>query len=752
RGLRIELGEIEAVLSAHPQVREAAVLVREERRGEPYLVAFLASRSEVGPDELRGWLRGRLPESMVPPVFVRLDSLPLTPNGKLDRKALAAIAPARHERDRLETYVAPSSLTEEVLAGIFAEVLRHERVGVRNGFFDLGGHSLLATQVTSRVREVFGVELPLRELFEEPTVAGLAGRLERLRESTVPAPPIVPIPRSLGEDGGLPLSFAQQRLWFLERLAPGSPAYNVPLAVRISGLLSPALLGEALEEVARRHEALRTAFAEREGRPIQVIAPSVRLPLAMLDLSGLPESRRETELVCRATAEALRPFDLGTRPLVRAALLRLASDDHALLVTMHHIVTDGWSMGIFLRELTALYGGLEVPEPPVQYADFAVWQRAWLQGNVLEAQLGYWRQRLAGAPARLILPTDRPRPVVETHRGDSRPLDLTPALARSVSALARREGATPFMVLLAAFAALLGRYSGQDDVVVGSPIAGRNRRETESLIGLFVNTLALRVELTGAPDFLGLLRQARRTALDAYAHQDVPFERLVEELVTERELGHSPLFQVMLMVQNTPALAAGGAPMRELELRPLEVESEIAKFELTLTLTPLGEELTGALEHNTDLFDGATAERLARHFAALLEGAVAAPESPLPEIPLLAAAERHQLLGEWNDTEIGFPEGGRCVHELIQEQARRTPEALALSFEGEDLTYADLEARANRLAHHLRRLGAGPGTLVGVSLERSAAMVAALLGVLKSGSAYVPLDPTYPKDRIAYVV
>ncbi|HYG62726.1 MAG TPA: amino acid adenylation domain-containing protein, partial [Thermoanaerobaculia bacterium] len=755
RGLRIELGEIEAALSAHPQVREAAVLVREDRPGEPSLVAYVAAHAEVSPEALRSWLRGRLPEAMVPSAFVLLDSLPLTPNGKLDRKALEKIAPVRPDHDRLDAYVAPRTPAEEVLAGIFAEVLRLERVSVEDGFFDLGGHSLLATQVISRVREAFGAELPVRELFEEPTAAGLAGRLALLRDSTLAAPPIVSVPRPHGEDGELPLSFAQQRLWFLERLAPGSPAYNVPLAVRISGPLSLRLLAQALEEVARRHEALRTTFAEREGHPVQVIAPLLRVPLEVVDLSGLPPAQRETELVRRATAEALLPFDLEAGPLVRAALLRLAGEDHALLVTMHHIVTDGWSMGIFLRELTALYGGRELPVLPVQYADFAAWQRAWLTGDVLAAQLGYWRQRLSGAPARLILPTDRPRPPVETHRGASRPLDLPPALSRSVALLARREGATPFMVLLAGFAALLGRYSGQGDVVVGSPIAGRNRREIEGLIGFFINTLALRVELADAPDFPSLLCQVRRTALDAYAHQDIPFERLVEELVSERGgLDHSPLFQVMLTVQNTPAMTgeAEGLGVPGVELRRVTVESATAKFELSLGFSPYGEELAGGLEYNTDLFDAATAERMARHFVRLLDAAVASPETPLPELPLLAPAEERQILGEWNDTTVRFPESDRCLHELIREQARRRPEAVAVAIGDEQLSYGELQRRADGLARRLVAMGAVPGSVVGVRLERSLELIVALVGVLEAGAAYLPLDPSYPQERLAFLV
>ncbi|HYG64144.1 MAG TPA: amino acid adenylation domain-containing protein, partial [Thermoanaerobaculia bacterium] len=761
RGFRIELGEIEAALLAHPGVREAAVLLRQDRLGEPALVACVVpDGGPIPAEELRGFLRERLPEAMVPSAFVPLEALPLSSNGKLDRKALlqlAPAAPAGEERSGLAGHAAPGTPAEEILAGIWEEVLRRGQVGVRDSFFDLGGHSLLATQVVSRVREAFGVEMPVRELFEAPTVAGFAARIERRREpgeSALPeAPPVVPV----GRNRDLPLSFAQQRLWFLEKLEPGSAAYNVPLSVRLAGRLEADVLARGLAEVARRHEALRTTFPERDGRPVQAIAPVLAVPLMLVDLSGLPEREREAEALRRVTAEARRPFELASGPLIRGTLLRLAAEDHALLVSMHHIVTDGWSMGIFLRELITLYTALsrgrsgELPELPVQYADFVVWQRSWLAGEVLEAQLAYWRQRLTGAPALLELPTDRPRPLVETHHGAALPLALGPSLSRALVALARREGATPFMVLLAGFAALLGRYSGQDDVVVGSPIAGRNRREIEGLIGFFVNTLALRVELSQGLGFLDLLRQVRQTALEAYAHQDIPFERLVEELVTDRGLGHSPLFQATLTVQNTPPVAVEGAGP-ELEMRLLGVESASAKFELSLDFALAGEELAGGLEYNTDLFDASTARRLASHFARLLEGALAAPESLLPEILLLAPAERQQLLREWNDTEAAYPAEELCLHELVWRQAERAPDAVAVTLAEEHLSYAELRRRSGWLAHRLRRLGVGPEVPVAIAVERSPEMVVGLLGILQAGGAYVPLDPDYPAERLSYMV
>ncbi|HVR96499.1 MAG TPA: amino acid adenylation domain-containing protein, partial [Thermoanaerobaculia bacterium] len=507
RGFRIELGEIEAVLASHPGVRECAVLVREDVPGSRLLVAYLAGEGLPAAGELRAFAGQRLPDYMVPSFFVALPAFPLTPSGKLDRRALP-----EPERSRApESEEAPLDLVEELLAGIWAEVLGLDRVGIDEDFFALGGHSLLATQVVSRVRTALGAELPLRQLFESPTVAGLALAVRESQGGTQ-APPIVPVSR----DGDLPLSFAQQRLWFLDQLEPGSAAYNIPLAVRLSGELSAGALAEVFAGIVRRHEALRTTFTAREGRPVQVIGPP-RVELPVVDLSHVSEQ----EALRLAREEARRPFDLQRGPLLRLALLRLGDREHVLLLTLHHIVSDGWSMGVLLREIAALYAGAVLPELPVQYADFAVWQRRWLEGEVLEAQLAYWKGQLAGAPRVLELPLDRPRPAVQTFGGAVLPVRLP-----AVRELCRREGATPFMVLLAAWATVLGRHAGQEDVLVGTPIAGRNRREIEGLIGFFVNTLVLRTDLSGSPGFAGLVGRVRRAALDGYTHQDVPFERL----------------------------------------------------------------------------------------------------------------------------------------------------------------------------------------------------------------------------------
>ncbi|HEV3049034.1 MAG TPA: condensation domain-containing protein, partial [Longimicrobium sp.] len=744
RGFRIELGEIEAVLRQHESVADCVVMARAEA-GEQRLVAYVVGDAEA--EALRAHVRRSLPEYMVPSAFVFLDALPLTSNGKLDRKAL----PAPESAAEANRYVAPRTPMEEVLAGIWAEVLRLERVGVEESFFDLGGHSLLATRVVSRVRELFGVELPLRALFEGPTVAELAVRVEEMRRANLPVlPPVVPVERR----GALPLSFAQERLWFLDRLEPGSAVYNVPVARRLSGALDEAALERALGEIVRRHEALRTVFAEADGSPVQVIAPFGGFALPVEDLSGLGEADREAAVRRRAGEEARRGFDLSAGPLFRAALLRLGAEEHVLLLSMHHIVSDGWSIGVLFRELAALYEAYRegrespLPELAVQYADYAVWEREQLSGEVLDRQLAYWRERLAGAPELLELPTDHPRPPVQTFRGAAVPVELSLELLVRLQALGRSEGATLYMTLLGAFQVLLSKYAGGADVVVGSPIAGRTRREVEELIGFFVNTLVLRTDLSGDPSFREVLRRAREATLGAYEHQDVPFEKLVAELQPERSLSHAPLFQVMFALQNA---GGGGAALAGLEVSGAGAAMEIAKFDLSLELAATPQGLRGALNYSTDLFERGTVERMLDHLARVLEQIAADADVRLSQLELLSEPERALVLEEWNRTEAEYPADG-YIHELFEAQAARAPDAVAVEFEGETLSYGALNERANRLAHHLTGVGVGPEVRVGICLERGPEMIVSVLAVLKAGGAYVPLDPAYPAERLAFVM
>ncbi len=750
RGFRIELGEIEGTLGQHPGVREAIVLVHEDGPLEKRLVAYVAAQDKSRPTatELRDFLNHKLPEHMVPKVFMLLDTFPLTPNGKVDRSALPTPDGQRPELD--EAYVPCRTPTEELLAEIWGQVLGVERVGIYDNFFQLGGHSLLATQVVSRIREAFKVEMPLRRLFEAPTVAGLAENIDLGRGTGLQAPPIVPVPR----DGELPLSFAQQRLWFIDQLEPGSSVYNFPAAVRLKGPLNVLALQQSLNEIVRRHEVLRTTFTIVDGRPVQIIAPHLTLTIQIVDLRELPETEREAEVQRLATNEAQRPFDLAEGPLVRASVLRLGENEHVGLLTMHHIVSDGWSTGILIREMAVLYQSYcsarpsPLPELPIQYADFAHWQRQWLEGEALEAQLTFWKRQLLGAPPLLELPADHPRPVVQTYRGAQQFCLLPETVGDRLKALSRQEGVTLFMTLLAAFQSLLHSYTSQDDIIIGTPIANRNRLEIESLVGFFVNTLALRTDLSNNPSFSDLLRRVREVCLAAYAHQDLPFERLVEELHLARDLSRNPLFQVMFVLQNA---AVQTLELPGLSLSPVEIDTGTTHFDLTLHIADTEQGLAATLAYNTDLFEAGTIIRMLGHFRTLLEAVAATPERRLSDLTLLTEPERQQLLVTWNDTRAGWPKDLN-IHQLFEAQVARTPDAIALVFEDEQLTYEQLNRRANQLANHLRGLGVGPEVPVGICLKDSLKIVIGLLGILKAGGVYLPLDPAYPKERLTFML
>ena len=658
-----------------------------------------------------------------------------------------------HSRPELETaFVAPRNETEQTLIRIWQELFGLEGVGVDDDFFDLGGHSLLATQVVSKVRETFGVDVPLRCLFDAPTVAGLAERIESARRSEegFDAPPIVRVSRA----GDLPLSFAQQRLWFLDQLMPGSIVYNISGAARLTGPLNVVALEQSLTEVLRRHEILRTTFRAVDGQPFQSIASAEPFILPVTDLECLPEAEREAEARRLATEQAHQPFDLANGPLFRTTLLRLGEEDHILQCAMHHAVSDGWSIEILNKEIGSLYQSFStgqpspLPELSIQYADFAHWQRQWLQGEVLETQLSYWKKQLAGAPPSLDLPTDRRRPAVPTFHGARQSVVLSKSLTEALKGLSRQEGVTLFMTLLAAFKVLLSRYTGQEDIVVGTPIAGRNRAEIEGLIGFFVNTLVLRTNLSGNPTFKELLSRVREVALGAYDHQDVPFEKLVEELQPQRDLSRTPLFQVFFNMLN---LESHKPELYELTAEPLLFDIGSVKFDLSLTMVEGTEGFTASLQYNSDLFDDTTIDRMICHFQTMLQGIVANPGQWLSDLPILTNTERLQLLVEWNETKRDFPKD-KCIYELFEAQVERTPEATAVVYENQRLTYRELNIRANQLAHYLRKLGVGPEVLVGICTERSLEMVVGLLGILKAGGAYVPLDPAYPKERLAFML
>ncbi|WP_343073363.1 non-ribosomal peptide synthase/polyketide synthase [Pyxidicoccus fallax] len=761
RGFRIELGEVEAALRGAPGVRDAAATVREDSPGDKRLVGYVVSQPGAtwDPDAVRESLSRRLPEYLVPSALVKLEALPLTPSGKLARRMLPA--PDADSVRGGAPHVDPRTPLETTLANIVAAVLKLPRVSVTDSFFNLGGHSLLATQVVSRIRGELGVELPLRALFEAPTVAALARRIEggSAVESAKKMPPPVaekpPAPVIAVRTQEAELSFAQLRLWLVDQYAPGSALYNVPAALRMKGALDVGALERAFAELVRRHQSLRTTIRAREGRPVQVIHSDMPCAMEVVDLRHLPEQGREAEAVRLAREEAQRPFDLAKGPLLRTGLLRLADDEHVLLVTMHHIVSDGWSLSVLVREVGLLYEAFlsgqpsPLPELPIQYADYAVRQREWLQGEVLESQLAWWKQRLEGAPPMLELPTDRPRTSDAVPPGAVINVELPRELTRALNNLCKREGATLFMGLLAGLQALLSRYTGQDDISVGAPIAGRGQADTEGLIGFFVNTLVLRTRLDGNPTFRELLARVKDVTLGAYAHQDVPFEKLVEVLQPTRQAGQTPFFQVALGLLNTPPMELA---LRGLSLKPLaNVDSGTAKFDLTLTMIEGPQGLTGALEYRSDLFEASTAKRMMEHWRVLLENAAAYPQRRLSELAVQSTVERRRVLVDWNATAVEYPRDA-SLHALFEAQVARSPDAVALQSGDQSLTYAQLERRANQVAHHLRGEGVRAGDCVALCMERSLEAIIAVLGILKAGAAYVPLDPTAPTERLGFML
>lgn len=751
RGFRIELGEIEATINQHPSVRQSVVIAREDTPGNKRLVAYIiyADGAETNAADLRRHIKGTLPDYMVPAAFVELIAMPLTPNGKVNRRALPApdFAVAAHD-----SYVSPRTEPERLLAGIWAEVLHVDAVGAEDNFFELGGHSLLATQVISRVLQAFDVQLPLRALFEAPTVSAFCERIAaaQMAGDNLSAPLI----KAEARHGEAFLSFGQQSFWFLNQLNPETALYNIYRALRIRGPLEITPLQRALNEVVTRHESLRTTLAARGEEPMQVIAPSGQMTLKVIDLRDVAVADLESVTATTLTREAHIPFDISVGPLIRATLIRLHDEEHFLLLTMHHVVSDDWSMGVLFRELFVLYEsfaqGNDSPlmPLPIQYADFATWQHGWMQGDVVKQQLEYWKEQLAGAPRVLQLPTDRPRPVRPTHEGAREEVVLPVDLIRKLTQVGQREGGTLFMTLLAAFQNLLARYTGQADIVVGTPIAGRNRAETEGLIGYFINTLVLRTDVSGNPSFSELIRRVRHVSLGAYAHQDLPFERLVEELQPERSLTQPPLFQVMFIFQNAPEAELHSA---NLTMTSEEVSGAPAPLDLTMELREMSDGMHCWFEYQTELFDAATIKLMGERFRMLLEKVSESPEQSLSSFQLLTAAEEEQMFAPAvNESEETVT--GQCIHELFEAQVERTPSAIAVIHEKEKLTYAELNKRANHLAHHLRTLGVGPEVLVGICMERSIEMIVGVLAALKAGGAYVPLDPTYPRERLAYML
>ncbi|MDQ9638841.1 non-ribosomal peptide synthetase, partial [Serratia marcescens] len=743
RGFRIECGEIEAVLATHPAVREAVVDARavgDDKR----LVAWVVPAADVAEEALAGALRqhvsAALPDYMVPSAWVVVVALPLSPNGKLDRRALPEPQGAQSQA----AYEAPQGEHETLLAAIWRELLNVERVGRHDNFFELGGHSLLAVRLTNRLQQMEW-QLPLQVLFANPTLLALAQQLRRTDEAL---PPIEAMPRG----AALPLSFAQQRLWFLTQLEGLSETYHIPLALSLRGELALPAWRQSLDVLYARHEALRSRFVTVEGQPQAHILPADALPLTVHDLRGRQDAQSQARQLAQRLTEA--PFDLTQGLLVRAALIRLADEEHLFLLTCHHIISDGWSTGILLRELGALYGALRRgdadPLPPLtlQYADYAAWQRRYLTPERLAAQAQYWRETLSDAPALLTLPTDRPRPTVQSFSGGEVPIAIDAELTQALRQFSRQHGGTLFMTVLAAWSLVLARMAGQQELVIGTPEANRGRLETESLVGFFVSTLALRIDLRDDPDLPTLIARIRHAVLAARENRDLPFEQVVELVNPPRHLGYTPLFQVMLAWQD--------GSVRDISLPGLQAESaelgyQIAKYDLTLDLAERDEQISGTLNFATALFDRATAERYGVYLVQVLRAMATNATQPASHLDLLPVAERELLLYGWNRTAEVYP-AQSSAHVLFEQWAQRTPDAVAVVNDRDSLSYAQLNAHANQLAHQLIAQGVRPGDRVATSLERSVSLVIAQLAILKAGAAYVPLDPHLPVARQAWII
>ncbi|MEH1824939.1 MAG: amino acid adenylation domain-containing protein [Nostoc sp.] len=832
RGFRIELGEIEALLTQHSDVQQAVVIVREDVPGDKRLVAYIVPKQkpEVSTATLKCFLQEKLPDYMIPAVFVILDSLPLTLNGKVDRRNLPGCDRTRPNLE--ETFVAPRNSIEEKLAVIWTALLALDQIGVNDNFFQLGGHSLIATQLLSRVREVFQVELSFHHIFDKPTIAGLAQLITQYsqREQQLQRPTIQRIER----EGLLPVSFAQERVYFIQQLAPESIAYQFQATMRFQGQLNVPILQQCLKEIVLRHEIFRTTYPAVNGRLFQVIHPAQPISFRVIDLQTFPESEREGKAQCLIEAEVQKPFDrrgggaggreqgeqslprsrsvsqrsreaernMGTSPaikgaltgaeselpsqfspllpapcspasfdlnqlpLVRWVLFKLSEQEHLLIHIEHHITHDGWSFNVFLGELLELYQAFclgnpsPLPQPLLQFVDFAHWQRQWVKSQEAKRQQAYWQQKLSGSSPLLALPYVRPRPTEQTYNGDQIRVELPIDLCESLRVLSRQEGVTLFMTMLGAFLVILHRYTGQDDLSVGTAVANRRMQEVEKLIGMIVNNLVLRTDLSGNPTFRELLGRVRQVTLEAYANEDLPFDQVVEVLKPIRNLSHNPLFQVMFSFHDSP--------MPDLSLPSLDISlhepisNKSAKFDLDLLVIPRSEQrvqngsktgakgITLVLEYNSDLFDAGTIQQILEQYQNLLASTVDNPEQRISELPLLTQTQQ-QLLREWNQTHREYL-NKECIHKLFAAQVDLTPYAVAIQQADEQLTYRELSDRANQLAHHLQSLGVKPETLVGICVERSLEMIVGLLGILKAGGAYIPLDPAYPQERLTDIL
>jgi len=744
RGYRLNLIEVEQLIAGNSRVKRAAALVQGQQTDDPYLVCFIeSSDGELDVDALRSELRQTVPSFMLPSALVPIAAIPMTSNGKIDRKALPVYDPQQIARG---IDAQPTTDNEKRLHQIWCQLLKLDTIGINDNFFDLGGHSLTASRLVSRVRDTFNTNLPLRSLFDEPTIAGLASLLDAAVDTTGSQQLMIPV----GRDTPTQASFGQERLWFIDRMLPGGRSYNIPWAIRISGDLNKTALKIAIDKLVARHESLRTTFTELDGTLVQIIAPALHIALKTIDVAGANDAL----LVDTVSELAQRPFNIERGPLFAAHLLYVADNNYVLVLNVHHIIADAWSINILNRDLQQLYNGLvlkqpaQLPELNIQYADYSVWLRKHLSQEEVANQVDYWRNQLQSAPRQLELPTDRPRPLVQTYNGAAHGWAIEGDTGERLRQLARRSGTTLYMVLLAAFKVLLYRHTRQTDIVVGSPVSGRSDSRVEELVGFFVNMLALRSQINPEASFVDLLEPVRNTVLDAFAHQDIPFEKLVEELNPERNRSHSPIFQVSFVLQNTPSEVE---TFCGLAASNFQFGRSSSKFDLNLAMWEEPSILGGVIEFNTDLFDQATAERFAEHYKILLKSIAEDPDQRIDSLALLSAQEQALVTYGWNNTVRDYP-AELSIAEVFESMAARTPDATALRCKEQRLNYRELNERANQLAQVLRNDGIGPESMVALCLDRGIDALVTILAILKAGGAYVPLDPSYPSERLQFIL
>ncbi|MGB7606468.1 MAG: condensation domain-containing protein, partial [Lutisporaceae bacterium] len=731
RGFRIELGEIENELLKHQDIKEAIVIAKEDNSGNKYLCAYTAGEAELGGKELREHLSKNLPDYMIPAYFIQLDKLPLTENGKVDRKALPEVDGSINTDIE---YEAPRNEIEEKLAAIWSEVLGIEKIGINNNFFELGGHSLKATNVIAKIHKELNVELPLREMFKTPTIKGLANYVEGTKQSIYSK--IEPIEGKEYYE----LSSAQKRMYTLQQFEEDSISYNMPMVMTIEGELDKTRLEETFNRLIQRHEALRTSFEVIEGEPVQIVHNEVSFEIKYTEA--------DKEKASEIAAKFVKAFDLSKVPLIRVALAKIKDKEHILMIDMHHIISDGISMGILIKEFIELYDGKELSKLRIQYKDFAVWQNELFKSGEIKKQEEYWLKAFEGEVPVLNMPTDYQRPSIQSFEGDNVNVELNEELTNKLKQIAKETGSTMYMVLLSACNILLSKYSGQEDIIIGSPIAGRPHADLQNIMGMFVNTLAMRSYPESSKSFKEFLTEVKANSLSAFENQDYQFEELIDKLNITRNLSRNPLFDVMFTMQN---MDAGEMQIEGLKFKPYEIDNNIAKFDMTITATELNKSIMLSLNYCTRLYNKQTMQNMSRHLINILSSISDNTNQILSELEMLTEEEKQQLLVEFNNTKTAYPKD-KTIQQLFEEQAAKTPDNLAVIYKKDMLTYKELNEKANIIARILRDKGIKQDEIVGIMIEGSTEMLIGILGILKAGAAYLPIDPKYPTDRIDYMI